>query len=100
MMHKIAPSIDYNFWLKSLDTQLNEPTNNVPEVVKQMNKNTFLINSPMSRPSLTNFHRATMLIRSVCSLLVFDTKGLYQPIKILYKVSKVFKPKFGYQYKY
>ena len=24
---KIPPSVDYNQWLKSLDTQLNEPTN-------------------------------------------------------------------------
>ena len=27
MMHKIAPSVDYNKWLKRLNTKLNEPTN-------------------------------------------------------------------------
>ncbi len=26
-MLKIAPFVDYNWWLKRLDTQLNEPTN-------------------------------------------------------------------------
>ena len=26
-MHKIIPSLDYNYWLKRFDTQLNEPTN-------------------------------------------------------------------------
>ena len=25
--HKITPFVDYNKWLKRLDTQLNEPTN-------------------------------------------------------------------------
>ena len=37
------PSIDYNYWLRRLDTQLNETTNQnlivVPKVVKPMNKN-------------------------------------------------------------
>ena len=36
---KITPSVDYNFELKRLDTQLNESTNQnsikVPKVVKQ-----------------------------------------------------------------
>ena len=27
MSHKIIPSVDYNYWLKRLDTQLNEPAN-------------------------------------------------------------------------
>ena len=42
MIHKIAPTVDYNLWLKRLDTQLNEPSNQdsikVPKVVKPMNK--------------------------------------------------------------
>ena len=37
------PSIDNNYWLKRLDTQLNETTNQnlivVPKVVKPTNKN-------------------------------------------------------------
>ena len=27
MMHKIIPFVDYKYWLKCLDTQLNNPTN-------------------------------------------------------------------------
>ena len=27
MIHKITPSVDYNYWLKRLNTQLNKPTN-------------------------------------------------------------------------
>ena len=27
MIHQITPSVDYNLWLKRLDTQLNEQTN-------------------------------------------------------------------------
>ena len=42
MKHKITPSVDYNKWLKPLDTQLNEPTNEnlieVLKVVRQTNK--------------------------------------------------------------
>ena len=40
-IHKIFPSVDYNWWLKPLDTQLNEATNQnsikVPKVVKPIN---------------------------------------------------------------
>ena len=36
--------LDYNYWLKRLDTELNEPINQiyikVPKVVKPMNKKT------------------------------------------------------------
>ena len=43
---QITPSIDYNFWLIRLDTQLNETTNQnsikVPKVVKPLNKKTLL----------------------------------------------------------
>ena len=42
MIHKIIPSVDYSWWLKRLDIQLNGPTKQsyiqVPKVVKQMNK--------------------------------------------------------------
>ena len=41
MIYKITPSIDHNQWLKRLDTQLNEPTNE-----------NSIINSPMSPSSL------------------------------------------------
>ena len=40
MLHKITP-VDNNYWLKLLNTQLNEPTNQnsmkVAKVVKLMN---------------------------------------------------------------
>ncbi len=63
MIYKITPSVDFNYWLKRVDTQFNEPTNKnsikVPKFVKIMNKKhyyktfgTSVINSPMSRPSL------------------------------------------------
>ena len=45
MIHKITSIVDYNEWLKSLDTQLNEPTNQnsikFPKVVEPTNKKTF-----------------------------------------------------------
>ena len=27
MIHKITPSVDFDYWMKRLDTQLNESTN-------------------------------------------------------------------------
>ena len=27
LIHKVTPSVDYNWWLKRLDTQLNKPVN-------------------------------------------------------------------------
>ena len=56
---KIIPFVDYNLLLKHLDTQLNEPTNQIqlksPMFFKQTNKKTLyktlgtrVINSPMS----------------------------------------------------
>ena len=46
MIHKINPAVDYNKWLRRLDTQLNEPNNQnsikVPKVVKPTNKKTLL----------------------------------------------------------
>ena len=46
MIHKITPSVDYNQFLKLLDTQLNEPTNQnsmkVLKYVKPTNKKTLL----------------------------------------------------------
>ena len=42
--YKITPSVDYNYWLKRLDTKLNEPADQnsleVPKVVKPTNKKT------------------------------------------------------------
>ncbi len=59
----LTPSVDYNKWLKYLDTQLNELTNKnsikIPKVfnVKPTNKKktlgTSVMNSPMSPPFLT-----------------------------------------------
>ena len=46
MIHKITPSVDYNQWLRRLDTQPNEATNQnsfkVPKVDKTTNKKTLL----------------------------------------------------------
>ena len=37
MIHKLTPYVDYNLWLKRLDNQVNEPTNQksvkIPKVV-------------------------------------------------------------------
>ena len=59
MIHKIIHSVDYNLWLKCLDTQHNEPPHQnsikVPKVVKPTNKKTLgtsVINSPLSHPPL------------------------------------------------
>ena len=36
MIHKIIPTVDYNCWLKHLNTQLNKPTNkNLTKVRKE-----------------------------------------------------------------
>ena len=47
-IHKITPSVDYNQWLKSLDSQVNKLTNPneiaVPQVVEPTNKKTLLQN--------------------------------------------------------
>ena len=47
LTHKITPSVDYNYWLKRLDTQFNKPTIQkslkVPKVVKPTNKKTLLL---------------------------------------------------------
>ena len=46
MILKITPSVDYNKWLKRLDTQLNEANiqkfNSIPKVVEPTNKKTLL----------------------------------------------------------
>ena len=56
MVHKITSSVDYNKWLKLLDTQLIEPTNRnsikVTKVVKQMNKKT-LLDRPLGTSVIT-----------------------------------------------
>ena len=45
-----TPSVDYNQWLKRLDIQRNEPTNNnslnVPKIVKPTNKKTIKLWGP------------------------------------------------------
>ena len=47
-MRHTTPSADYNYWLKSLDSQLNDPTKQnlieVLKVVKPTLKKTFLSN--------------------------------------------------------
>ena len=66
MIHKISSSVDYNYWLNRLDTQLNESTNQnslkVPKVVKLTNNKTSLkilgtnaIKSPLSHSSVYIF---------------------------------------------
>ena len=63
-MYKFTPFVDYNLWLKRLDDQPNEPTNQysikVPKVVRPTNKKRFhktlgtsKINTPMSPPFLS-----------------------------------------------
>ena len=54
MIHKIIPSVDYNYWMKRLNTQLNEP-NNKNSHKKRYYKTlgTSVINNPMSPPSLS-----------------------------------------------
>ena len=56
MIHQIIPSVNYNLWLKRLNTQLNESTNQteVYKVIIQRRRNwqyktlgTSVINSPM-----------------------------------------------------
>ena len=46
MIDKITPSVDYNQWLKRLDSQLNDPTNQnlieVPNFIMPKNKKTLL----------------------------------------------------------
>ena len=46
LIHKINPSVYYNFWLKHLHTQLNKPTNQnllkVPKVANPTNKKILL----------------------------------------------------------
>ena len=46
MIYKITPFVDYNKWLKRLDTQPNKGTNKnsvkVPKVVDTTNKKTLL----------------------------------------------------------
>ena len=43
-----TPSVDYSQWLKRLNIQLNEPTNqnsiDVPKVIEVTNKETLLLN--------------------------------------------------------
>ena len=56
MVHKINPSVDYNKWLKLLDTRLNKPTNRnlikVSKDVNHMNKKT-LLDRPLGTSVIT-----------------------------------------------
>ena len=59
---KITPSVDHNKWLKRLDTQLNEPTNQnsiiIQKVVEPTNNKTFgTYNKQLIAPSLPG-HKA------------------------------------------
>ena len=69
IINKITLSVNYNWWLKRLDTKLNEPTNQnsikVPKIVNQTNRKryhltlgTSVMNSPMSLPTqkVNTFH--------------------------------------------
>ena len=48
LIHKINPFVDYNSWLKCLNTQFNESNNQnqlkSPNVIKPTNKKMFLEN--------------------------------------------------------
>ena len=67
MKENITPSIYYNWWLKRLFTQLNEPTNKnsikvlkVSQRIRKRYYKTLETNSPMSPPFLhTNTHSQT-----------------------------------------
>ena len=63
MKHKSYSSVENNYWLKRLDTQLNEQTFQIQEGPKRLLRKrirkryyktlgTSVINSPMSPPSL------------------------------------------------
>ena len=61
-IHKITPSVDYNWCLKRLDTQQNEPTYQnsikVPKVVKPTNKKSYYnkqCNKQPNVPSLPEY---------------------------------------------
>ena len=64
MIHQITPFVDYNYWLKRLETQLMKSTNQnpmeVPKLLSQQirkryykTSGTSVINSPMSPPLLS-----------------------------------------------
>ena len=71
MIHKITHSVDYNWLLKNVDTQLNGSTNKnsikLPTVVKPKNKKTLfvdlsVIKKPLSFSSLVIFFQLFSLI--------------------------------------
>ena len=76
LIHKITHSVDYDWWLKRLDTQLDKPTNQNPlkalKVVKPTNEKTLgtsVINSPLSPLSLSLMFR---LIISAMSTIYYS----------------------------
>ena len=52
MIHKIPSSVDYNYWLKLLDTQLNESTNQnslrSPNLLSQRIRKLIILLVPLS----------------------------------------------------
>ena len=82
MIHKIHSSVDYNYWLKRLDTQLNKSSNrNALKLVKPKNKKTLLktlgtsvINNPVFPLSMAYYTDSTQICKHVPSYN--DTKTL------------------------
>ena len=75
MIIKKYSSVDYNKWLKRLDSQVNEPTNQ--SLIKFLSKDkkallldldTIVINSPISSPSL---YYNTMIVTLINLTKVF-----------------------------
>ena len=82
MIHKITPSVDYNHWLKRLDTQnlINLAKVVMPTIKKRYHKTfgTSVINSPMFPPSFQIPVHAPLLL---CMLFVkyLRCEPIYSP---------------------
>ena len=74
IIHKFTAFVDYNQWLKRLDTQINKATNQiskkVTKVVMTLNKKrynktlgTSVVNSPMSLPTLEGLGERILILR-------------------------------------
>ena len=50
IIHKIASSVDYNYWFKRLDTQLNEATN----------QNSFKVSEVLNQPRIKRYYHKTL----------------------------------------
>ena len=81
LIHKITPSVDYNYWLKRLDTQLNKTTNQnsleVPKVVMPKNKKTLLLTVHC------HLFLCLLLDRIVLFLLYLEDKYLDKLLKMI-----------------